>query len=345
MRIFNFESLDLHAFTFCFRSAENYEYSELLDKAAKCHDIAEQLAHVAAFSMSTYSTTSERVAKPFNPLLGETYECDRSCDMGWKMISEQVSHHPPVLALHCESVNSWKCSQELQLTSKFRGKHITVLSTAFSRVEFPATGTSFTFNQPITSVHNLILGKLYVELSGEVTIVGEGKAKGWKCALNYQSQGFFSKDQRRVKGTITDGSGKLKMTLNAQWDDKMEMTANGKSMVIWRKRAPPTDACLYYNFTIFASQLNEMEQNIAPTDSRHRPDQRLMENGDWDESNREKVKLEERQRERRRLSHDAKPMWFERRIDEVTGELIYKYTRNYWECKNAGDWSKCPKIF
>ena len=32
-----------------------------------------------------------------------------------------------------------------------------------------------------------------------------------------------------------------------------------------------------------------MEEGVAPTDSRRRPDQRLMENGQWDEANTEKV--------------------------------------------------------
>jgi len=39
-----------------------------------------------------------------------------------------------------------------------------------------------------------------------------------------------------------------------------------------------------------------MEPSLAPTDSRHRPDQRLMEIGNWDEANRVKVLLEEKQR-------------------------------------------------
>jgi hypothetical protein len=49
------------------------------------------MAFVAAFTVSSYSTTAIRSAKPFNPLLGETYECDRSDDKGWKSISEQVT--------------------------------------------------------------------------------------------------------------------------------------------------------------------------------------------------------------------------------------------------------------
>lgn len=48
--------------------------------------------------------------------------------------------------------------------------------------------------------------------------------------------------------------------------------------------------CRYYNFTELACQLNEMEENVAPTDSRLRPDQRLMEEGRWEESNLEKIR-------------------------------------------------------
>lgn len=52
------------------RLTEDFEYSELLDKAAQCKTVCEQLAYVAAFTISSYSTTSNRTGKPFNPLLG-----------------------------------------------------------------------------------------------------------------------------------------------------------------------------------------------------------------------------------------------------------------------------------
>lgn len=48
----------------------------------RCTDPCEQLAYVAAFTISSYATTSNRTGKPFNPLLGETYECDRTDDLG-----------------------------------------------------------------------------------------------------------------------------------------------------------------------------------------------------------------------------------------------------------------------
>ena len=45
---------------------------------------------VAAYAVSPYHSTYYRAAsKPFNPLLGETYECIRE-DKGWRFISEQV---------------------------------------------------------------------------------------------------------------------------------------------------------------------------------------------------------------------------------------------------------------
>jgi hypothetical protein len=56
------------------------------------------------------------------------------------------------------------------------------------------------------------------------------------------------------------------------------------------------DAERYYHFTELACQLNEFEEGLAPTDSRHRPDQRLMEDGMWDDANTEKLRLEEKQR-------------------------------------------------
>lgn len=55
-----------------------------------------------------------------------------------------------------------------------------------------------------------------------------------------------------------------------------------------------------YYFSTLALTLNEPEEEVAPTDSRCRPDQRLMEDGHWDEANAEKQRLEEKQRSSRR---------------------------------------------
>jgi len=47
---------------------------------------------------------------------------------------------------------------------------------------------------------------------------------------------------------------------------------------VWRVGALPVDADMYYGFTRFAIELNEMDESqqhlYAPTDTRFRPDQR-----------------------------------------------------------------------
>lgn len=87
------------------RLSEDLEYYELLDKAAKCQNSAEQMCYVAAFTVSSYSTTVHRTGKPFNPLLGETFELDRLKDCGYRSLCEQVlSLINDILAVLCQCV-------------------------------------------------------------------------------------------------------------------------------------------------------------------------------------------------------------------------------------------------
>lgn len=76
------------------RLTEDLEYHRLLDAAARCGSTVEQMCLVAAFSVSSYSTTVHRIAKPFNPMLGETFELDRLDDMGLRSLCEQVRPTP-----------------------------------------------------------------------------------------------------------------------------------------------------------------------------------------------------------------------------------------------------------
>ncbi|XP_019871821.2 oxysterol-binding protein 1 isoform X2 [Aethina tumida] len=357
------------------RIAEDFEYSELLDQAAKCADACEQLAYVAAYTISSYSTTSTRSGKPFNPLLGETYEFDRTDDMGWRLISEQVSHHPPMLAQHCEG-RGWRCWQEFTMTSKFRGKYLQIVPLGIAHVEFTATGNRYTWRKVTTTVHNIIVGKLWVDQHGDMEITGRGGASGIKCHLKFIPYSYFSRDtQRRVKGVVLDKSDHVKWVINGTWDDHVEIGPvignvksqssstsiyeTGTSQLVWKRRLPPPESEKFYNFTIMACQLNEPEDGVAPTDSRRRPDQRLMEEGLWNEANEEKVRIEEKQRAVRRAREAAaeeaaaegtpfepyKPVWFEQQRDEETDVVTHVYTGKYWEAKAKQDWSMCPDIF
>ncbi|TMW52995.1 hypothetical protein DOY81_001943 [Sarcophaga bullata] len=355
------------------RLTEDYEYTEILDTAARCTDECEQLAYLAAFTVTAYATTANRTGKPFNPLLGETYECDRMDDLGWRVIAEQVSHHPPMAAIHCEG-RQWTCWQEFTMTSKFRGKYLQIIPLGSAYCHFPATDHKYTWRKVTTTVNNIIVGKLWVDQHGEMEITGLNAAAGLKCMLKYIPYSYFSREtQRRVKGVVMDRNNEVKWVIRGAWDSKIEIAPalstsgpsdspvyeTGAYKTVWQRRMPPPDSERYYNFTLLAAQLNEMEEGIAPTDSRLRPDQRLMEDGQWDESNKEKLRLEEKQRTKRKQREaEAEaaarkgqpfppytPVWFTQEREEGTDNIVHVHTGNYWEHKKKQDWSKCPDIF
>ena len=39
------------------------------------------------------------------------------------------------------------------------------------------------------------------------------------------------------------------------------------------------------------------------------------------------------------------PLWFEKKLDPLTGEMACVYKGGYWEAKERQDWHMCPNIF
>ncbi|XP_077995182.1 oxysterol-binding protein 1-like isoform X2 [Glandiceps talaboti] len=359
------------------RLTEDFEYADILDRAAQCEDSCEQLAYVAAFTVSSYANTTNRTGKPFNPLLGETYECDRTDDLGWRSIAEQVSHHPPAASLHCES-KEWECWQEFTMTSKFRGKYLLIIPQGIAHLRFKKTGNHYTWRKVTSTVHNIIVGKLWVDQSGEMDIFNHRNKDN--CHLKYTAYSYFSRDiPRKVTGVVTDVAGTAKYVVSGTWDkkieaakilhggerpssggkDKQQVYQTGPPRLLWHRNYPPPGAELMYGMTEMAITLNEMEDGVAPTDSRTRPDQRHMENGQWNEANQVKVQLEEKQRARRRkreadaaaaqsagkVFENYKAVWFEKKQDPQTKMMTHTYNGLYYDCKERQDWGKCPDIF
>uniref|UniRef100_A0A8D3C6J3 Oxysterol-binding protein n=1 Tax=Scophthalmus maximus TaxID=52904 RepID=A0A8D3C6J3_SCOMX len=360
------------------RLTEDLEYSELLDRAARCDSSLEQMCLVAAFSVSSYSTTVHRTAKPFNPLLGETYELDRLEEYGYRSICEQVSHHPPAAAHHVTSQRGWTLWQHITIDSKFRGKYISVMPLGHIHLQFHSSGNHYVWSKVTSTVHNIIVGKLWIDQSGDIDVVNSTTKD--TCRLKFSPYSYFSRDvPRKVTGVVEDREGTARYILSGTWDDKMESAkivdssqgcggSEGKQKTVYQTRQPkllwkkyplPDNAENMHFFSSLALTLNEQEEGIAPTDSRLRPDQRLMEAGLWDEANTQKQRLEECQRlERKKREAQAnqaledgqdiegyQPLWFEKRTDDATGENIFVYRGGYWEAKDRQDWTQCPEIF
>ncbi|NWI49863.1 OSBL7 protein, partial [Calyptomena viridis] len=139
--------------------------------------------YVAAFAVSAYASTYYRAgSKPFNPVLGETYECVRP-DRGFRFISEQVSHHPPISACHAESDNFvfW---QDMRWKNKFWGKSLEIVPMGTVNVQLPRTGDHYEWNKVTTCIHNVLSGPRWIEHYGEVLIRNTRDAS-YHCKLTF----------------------------------------------------------------------------------------------------------------------------------------------------------------
>ncbi|EFH44023.1 oxysterol-binding family protein [Arabidopsis lyrata subsp. lyrata] len=328
---------------------EDLEYSYLLDRAyehGKSGNGLLRALNVAAFAVSGYASTEGRHCKPFNPLLGETYEAD----FPEKGIRQSPSNcYPPC---PCEG-KGWKFWGDTNLRSKFWGRSIQVEPVGVLTLEFD-DGEVFQWSKVTSTIYNIILGKLYCDHHGVMQIRGN---RQYSCTLKFKEQSILERNPHQVNGFVEDVAGQKAATIFGKWDDSLYYVAGdgiSKSKVsdpasnaslLWKRTKPPPNVTRY-NLTSFAITLNELtpglQEILPPTDSRLRPDQRHLENGEYEKANLEKQRLERRQRMSRQLQESGwRPRWFERQGESET----FKYTGGYWEARGHRNWDDCPDIF
>ncbi|CAJ2664081.1 unnamed protein product [Trifolium pratense] len=332
---------------------EDLEYSYLLDRAyehGKKGNSLLRALNVAAFAVSGYASSEGRHCKPFNPLLGETYEADFP-DKGLRFFSEKVSHHPTVVACHCEG-RGWRFWADSNIHSKFWGRSIQLDPVGVLTLEFD-DGEIFQWSKVTTTIYNLILGKLYCDHHGNMEIRGN---REYSCKLKFKEQTILDRNPRQVNGFVEDKMGKKAATLFGKWDDsiyyfdgdvnvKHKDYTSSNGTLLWKRTKPPPNLTRY-NLTSFAITLNELtpglKEKLPPTDSRLRPDQRHLENGEYEKANMEKQRLEKRQRMSRKMQENGwEPRWFRKEGENGT----FRYTGGYWEARAVGTWNGCPNIF
>lgn len=332
---------------------EDLEYSCLVDRAlewGKQGNDLMRILSIAAFAVSGYASTEGRQCKPFNPLLGETYEADYP-DKGLRFFSEKVSHHPMIVACHCEG-RGWKFWADSNLKGKFWGRSIQLDPVGVLTLQFE-DGETFQWSKVTTSIYNIILGKIYCDHYGTMRIKGSGN---YSCKLKFKEQSIIDRNPHQVHGFVHDNrTGEKVAMLMGKWDEAMyyvlgDPTTKPKgydpmteAVLLWERDKSATKT--RYNFTPFAISLNEitpgLREKLPPTDSRLRPDQRHLENGECELANAEKFRLEQLQRQARKLQERGwRPRWFEKDEDGC-----FRYVGGYWETREKKDWDGIPDIF
>ncbi|XP_077997376.1 oxysterol-binding protein-related protein 3-like [Glandiceps talaboti] len=313
------------------RLCEEMEYSELLDKASVTEDVYQRMVLVAAFAVSGYASSQYRAGqKPFNPLLGETFESIRD-DRGFKFIGEQVSHHPPISAGYCESEN-YTLWQDVRIKTKFWGKSMEFLPIGLVNLTIPRFNDHYKWNKVTTCVHNILSGQRWVDQYGEM-VIRNGTIS---CKLTFAKASYFSSKRYEVYGSVCD-NGKVMHHLFGKWTEGLYCGESGSAKCIWRPGAMPEDFDLYYGFSRFAIELNEINpttKHLLPhTDSRFRTDQRMLEEGHVDGAEKEKARIELLQRDRRKKREEDKityePNFFKRSMEG--GKECWISKGNYWK--------------
>lgn len=292
--------------SFLMRLCEQMQYSELLDKAAQLDDPIQRLLHVTVFAISCY-TVAERVGKPFNPVLGETYEYVDKKRNNFKFLAEQVSHHPPIGACHAEA-DGWQFYQSQRLTTKFAGNRLDCQALGTNNVILPRFDERFKWEAVKTSVHNVVVGKVWMDHYGELTI--RNLKTGDKAVIQFKQCGWFGKNWHEIEGQLYDSKGNPCLNLWGKWNESVFGKLND-------------------NYKL--PEVDDSETSPASSEPASKKDQKkAKKDAKKQEENRKKAQKEAIKQLKKKMSSDE-PIW----VNSIT-----RMTPEEYKCKYVNDWTK-----
>ncbi len=366
------------------KQCEKFQFSYLLSKNVLPEPenyVINKLATIAGFIVAEISLNINRILKPFNPILGESFEYFDN-DLNFRFLAEQVSHFPAISAYICES-EEFVVFGDTRYKSKFKILKGAMEISFFGllNVLFKSMNKRFTFKLPTIYLKGLIMGTPHFDYEGAIEIKQYGESNGIKAILEFFEEGKKGRPLGQIEGRIIDQKGKSLYFLKGNWNYGMYLIeAEGKDMVrtiknldiknlsktgeglkIWEIwRINPEEEYLKkfdindYRISKYACNLNYLSDDlkgmIPYCDSRYRPDQNLLQNQNIEAAEKEKKRIEERQRERHKDFEVNKikyePIYFNEVMDDVAKECIYLYKGGYWEDRNDGNFkNKCYDIF
>lgn len=324
------------------------EFSELFDRAAAEPERVLRTGHVAVIVCGFYCD-QQRPRKPFNPILGETFELVAR-DGRFRFFCEQVSHHPPISVGKAAATDgSWEAVLETHLKSKFYGNSSDFFIEGTNHVVLPRTGDHITWGHMTTVTHNIVIGGLWIDHYGE--IVAKNHSTGDTTTIRFAKAGFMAAGQFGVTGEVRNASGQVCYRLVGKWNERVSAVkcnpATGEPIpdtpprVLWERPARTYDPKWHFH-PFIAEQLvalpSEYEAILPVTDSRVRTDRRLLEKGDNSAAGTEKHRLEEKQRaeerERKAKQEEWVPRYFRKTPDEKFG-YVWVMDDRYWAERDA----------
>ncbi|XP_038999023.1 oxysterol-binding protein-related protein 4C-like [Hibiscus syriacus] len=283
----------------------------------------ERFLSVVAFSISTSRPLVFGVV-PFNPVLGETHHVSRAT---LNVVLEQISHHPPVSALHAtDEEHNIELIWCQQCISKFTGASVDAEVRGKRQLKLRSRGETYEMNSPNLLIRFLPLPG--ADWAGNVGV--RCKETGFEAELLYGSKSFLGLrgTHRSVKGKIYETSTKkILFELNGNWDRTVTVKDNnsGELRVIYNSeevysglRTPVVKDLQGVESTESAAVWSKVSEAIM---SRN-----------WEKAKEAKNAVEEKQREVLRGMESEGKTW----VPQHFGLSCSK--DGVWECSPTQQW-------
>ncbi|GLT28700.1 hypothetical protein SLA2020_036120 [Shorea laevis] len=228
--LFNFPKSHLQ----CYGESVYCIGSDLLSQCNRAESSLDRFISVVAWSISTTRPVVFGVA-PYNPILGETHHVSSG---SLNVLLEQVSHHPPVSALHAtdekENLEIIWCQSAVP---KFYGASAEAVVRGKRQLKLLSRAETYEMNSPKLSIRFLpVPGADWV---GNVKI--KCPENGLEADLCYGATCFLGLrgNLKSIKGKIYETSTKKTLyEVNGQWDRtvKVKDISNGKVTAIYNAK-------------------------------------------------------------------------------------------------------------
>ncbi|KAJ3778862.1 hypothetical protein FB446DRAFT_712369 [Lentinula raphanica] len=308
------------------------EHPELFSAIADQGTEEQRMLAVVKWFISTlkgqYTSRNESMGsekKPLNPVLGELFYGkwpDVNGRGETELLVEQVSHHPPITAYAIENKSKGVklVGHNAQKTS-FSGGSIIVkqIGHATLTIKLPSGDVAeYLITLPRLRIDGLWYGAPYIELSETSWII----CKEYVCAIEYKGKGYFSGKTHSFKATLTPAPG-FGGTLGSHviegtWHTTSKFTSGPKTGLEFHNVTGPKE-----EVTAIGGQTSG-EMGEFETRQLWKQVAKGIREGDFDMASREKSKIENDQRQRRKDELAAGTKWPLKHFDHVDSDPTYE---------------------
>lgn len=294
-------------------------FPHFMPKAVKTQDTVERIKLIISSIAGCISHNPSQL-KPFNPVLGETYQGEFNKET--KIYSEHISHHPAISYFNIDG-KEWKIYGQWTYNAEIGMNKFLIFNEGWINLVFN-DGEKFKIMFPTIEMKGVLVGSTNARASGSIIVVqeekgirgickiGEKKKKGFKSFFSSEKSdkftgGIYFYDKKIYKTLFDDEWLKMmkKMSDGTDFLDKKicDITGSWIEKICFNKK-------VYWSFDKTEEYISHQQffvENPLPSDCRFREDLIWLFYGNESYSQEWKLALEAQQRlDRKNRNKDKK---------------------------------------